>query len=363
MVTRPRLLQAAAIVTVIAIGAAAATASSSVPDFDRFFIDKTMRVDYFHTGSAPTEIISLDRVVSDGPWAGSRTKLIDGTNLGKYLFEVHDAATGTLVYSRGYASIYGEWETTAEASETSRTFHESLRFPWPRSPVRIVLKKRDDHNRFIPFAELAVDPAARAVNPADLPPVGTLWDLLVHGAPQNKVDLVLLGEGYTAAELPTFHDDARRLVDRLFAYEPFKSRRSDFNVRAIDLPGAESGVSRPHGGKYRRNPVSTQYGIFDSERYVLTLNNRALRDVVSAVPYEFVVILVNEKQYGGGGIYNSHSTAAVGSAFADYLFVHEFGHHFAGLGDEYYTSPVAYETGGEEFVEPWEPNITALRDT
>jgi hypothetical protein len=330
--------------------------------FDAHFADKTMRVDYFHTGGMDTEIISLDRIVSDGPWAGSRTQLIDDTNLGKYLFEVHDHESGALMYSRGYASIYGEWETTGEAEITYRTFHESLRFPWPRAPVDILLKKRDEENRFREFARLSVDPADRHVNPADLAPVGAPWVLMEHGPAETKVDLVLLGEGYTDAELPQFHEDARRLVDRLFAYEPFKSRRTDFNVRAIDLPAAESGVSRPHGGKYRRNPVATQYSIFDSERYVLTFDNRAFRDVLSSVPYEFAVILVNEKQYGGGGIYNLQATAAVGSEFADYLFIHEFGHHFAALADEYYTSPVAYETGAIEHIEPWEPNVTALHD-
>ena len=330
--------------------------------FDGHFTDKTMRVDYFHTGGQGTEIVSLDRVVSDGPWAGSVTQLIDDTNLGKYLFEVRDRASGTLLYSRGFASIYGEWETTGEATTMHRTFHESVRFPWPHEPVDVVLMKRDAEHRFVEFARLGVDPADRQVNPADLAPIGTPWVLMEHGPAHQKVDLVLLGEGYAEDELAQFHDDARRLVDRLFAYEPFKSRRDDFNVRAIDLPAAESGISRPHGGKYRRNPVATQYSIFDSERYVLTFDNRTFRDVLSAVPYEFVVILVNEKQYGGGGIYNLQATAAVGSAFADYLFIHEFGHHFANLADEYYTSPVAYETGAVDHVEPWEPNVTALHD-
>jgi hypothetical protein len=330
--------------------------------FDGHFAPKTMRVDYFHTGGMGSEIISVDRVVSDGPWAGSVTQLIDDTNLGSYLFEVYDQSSGALLYSRGFASIYGEWETTGEARETHRTFHESLRFPWPLAPVDIRLKKRDEANAFVQFAALQVDPADRQVNPADLAPAGAAWTIMEHGPASEKVDLVLLGEGYAAAELPQFHEDARRLVDRLFDYEPFKSRRRDFNVRAIDLPAAESGVSRPHGGKYRRNPVATQYSIFDSERYVLTFDNRTFRDVLSAVPYEFVVILVNEKQYGGGGIYHLQATAAVGSEFADYLFIHEFGHHFAALADEYYTSPVAYETGAVEHLEPWEPNVTALHD-
>jgi hypothetical protein len=189
-----------------------------------------------------------------------------------------------------------------------------------------------------------------------------VWTLFEHGPPQEKVDIVILGDGYAAAELPAFHADARRLTEALFSYEPYKSRRQDFNVRAIDLAVMESGVTRPHAGKYRRTILGTQYSIFDSERYVLTYDNRTLRDVLSAAPYEAVVILVNEKQYGGGGIYNAMATAAVGSEFADYLLVHEFGHHFAGLGDEYYTSPVAYETGAEDLVEPWEPNVTALHD-
>jgi hypothetical protein len=346
----------------MAVGLTLAVRVEAQTEFERSFVDKTMRVDYFHTGGMGTEIVSLDRIVSDGPWAGSVTQLVDGTSLGKYRFLVHDAADGRLLYSRGFASIYGEWETTAEARETHRTFHESLRFPWPKAHVRIVLEQRSAANAFEPFAELEVDPADRHVNPADLAPLGDVWTVFEHGPPQQKVDLVVLGEGYTADELPKFHDDVQRLVGRLFEYEPFRSRREDFNVRAIDLPAAESGISRPHGGKYRRNPMATQYSIFDSERYVLTFDNRTFRDVLSAAPYEFAVILVNEKQYGGGGIYNLQATAAVGSEFADYLFIHEFGHHFAALGDEYYTSPVAYETGAVEHVEPWEPNVTALKD-
>lgn len=329
--------------------------------FDAFFRDKTMRVDYFHTGGLGDEIVSLDRVVSDGAWPGSRTRLIDDLKLGAYLFEVRDAGSGRVLYSRGFSSIYGEWETTAEAGELHRTFHESLRFPWPKEPVRVVLKKRRE-GRWAEIATFDIDPSARSVNPADLPAEGRVWTLLENGPPHEKVDIIVLGEGYTAEEMEKFHADAERLVGRLFEEEPFRSRKADFNVRAIDLPAAQSGVSRPHAGRYRRNPVSTRYSIFDSERYVLTYDNRRLRDVLSAAPYDFVAIMVNEKQYGGGGIYNLQSTSAVDSEFSDYVFVHEFGHHFAALADEYYTSDVAYETGEDVHPEPWEPNVTALHD-
>jgi hypothetical protein len=329
--------------------------------FDHF-TDKTMRVDYYHTGGRGQEIIALDRIVSDGPWSGSRTRLVDTTNLGKYLFDVIDRTTNQTIYSRGFASVYGEWETTGEARERSATFHESLRFPWPKSPVQVVLKKRDAENAFQQIWSTTIDPSSRFVNPAEVRPAGRLISVFENGPASDKVDLLVIGEGYTEAQLPKFQADLNRLVGKLFDTEPFKSRKRDFNVRALHVASPQSGVHRPRTRDDRRTLIGTQYNIFDSERYVLTLDNRALRDAASSAPYDFLEILVNEKQYGGGGIYNDQATAAVDTGFAEYVFVHEFGHHFAGLGDEYYTSDVSYVTGAAEHPEPWEPNITALLD-
>jgi hypothetical protein len=176
------------------------------------------------------------------------------------------------------------------------------------------------------------------------------------------VDILLISEGYTVAQMPKFRADAKRLVDALFAVEPFKSRKTDFNVRGLELPSPQPGVNRPHVGSFRRTPISAEYNIFDSERYLLTLDNRAFRDAASSAPYEFIEILANEAQYGGGGIFNDQATTSVDTGFAEYVFVHEFGHHFAALADEYYTSDVAYETGAPQKQEPWEPNVTALAD-
>ena len=343
-------------------GEAEGRSAEAAASFDEHFIDKTMRVDYFHSGGRGTEIVALDRVVSDGPWAGSRTRLVDDLNLGKYLFEVLDRRTNRVIYSRGFASIYGEWETTPESREVHRTFHESLRFPWPRRPVQVVLKVRDAENSFHEIWSTVVDPDSRFVNPADRPPAGEVWSLFTSGPPAEKVDLLILGEGYTEDERGKFRADATRLTEALFEEEPFRSRRDDFNVWGIDLPSAAAGVSRPRAGQFRRTPLSAEYNVFDSERYLLTYDNRALRDAASAAPYEFIEILVNEEQYGGGGIFNFQATAAAGTGFAEYVFIHEFGHHFAGLADEYYTSDVAYETGASYHPEPWEPNVTALHD-
>lgn len=328
-----------------------------------FVFDRTMRVDYFHTGGKGIpETFSLDRILNDGAWAGSRTQLLDRTNLGKYRFEVK-ARGGAVLYSRGYSSIYGEWETTPEVKTGTRTFHESVRFPWPARPVTVTVSKRQPDNSFRAVWSTDIDPASRFVNPAaPSAAAGEVWTVFENGPPAQKVDLLILSEGYTREQMPKFHADVKRLLDALFAEEPFRSRRQDFNVRALDLPSPASGINRPNAGVFRRTPLSAEYNIFDSERYVLTLDNRALRDAASAAPYEFIEILANERTYGGGGVFNDHATAAVDSAFAEYVFVHEFGHHFAALADEYYTSDVAYETGAATKPEPWEPNVTALHD-
>ena len=327
-------------------------------DFDAHFTSQTMRLDYFHSGNAGEEHIAVDRIVSDGPWPGHRKNLIDSIQYGKYLFEVWDGET--LTYSRGYSTIYGEWETTGEANTQWGVFHESLRFPWPKHSVKVVLKKRDASNVFHQIWETTVNPTSRAVTPANLKHARPAWPVYKGGDPKNKVDLLLLGDGYTAGEMEKFHKDAKRMANALFAQEPFKSRKSDFNVWAIDTPSGESGVSRPHAGVFKRSALTAHYSSFDSERYVLSYDNRTLRDIASAAPYEYMVILLNERTYGGGGIYLWQATAAVDSSFSDYLFVHEFGHHFASLADEYYTSSVAYDVSQPITVEPYEPNITAL---
>jgi len=318
---------------------------------------RTMRLDYIHTGSATEEHFALDGLALEGEWPGRLDRSIDDTNLGKYLFEVIDRKTNRLLYSRGFASVYGEWETTPEAKTLMRAFSESVRFPASAGPVQVVVKKRDRENAFREVWSLVVDPASPTVD-RSAPPAFKVWAVMKNGEPRDKVDLLLLGDGYTAAEMDKWHNDARRLTELLFAVSPFKERRSAFNVWAIDTPAEESGVSRPSDGIYRRSPLGASYDAFGSERYVLTFGNKRLREIAAAAPYEFIEIVVNGRTYGGGGIFNLYATVAADNQFAAYLFVHEFAHHFAGLADEYYTSDVAYGPSTER-LEPWEPNVTA----
>jgi hypothetical protein len=318
---------------------------------------RAMRLDYFHTGTATEERFSLDGVVLEGPWPGPSDRRLDDTNFGKYAFEVIDRATNRVLYSRGFASIYGEWETTSEARDTSRGFHESVRFPAPAAPVQVVMKKRDARNAFREVWSVLVDPADPLVDRAPTPSLN-VWAVLKSGEPRDKVDLLLMGDGYTAAQMEKWHADARRLADTLFAVSPFKERKGDFNVWAVDTPSEDGGVSRASDGVWKRSALGAQYDAFGSERYVLTFDNTRLRRAASAAPYEFIEVVVNDRKYGGGGIHNLYATVAADNAFTPYVFVHEFGHHFAGLADEYYTSAVAYEAPAER-SEPWEANVTA----
>ncbi len=322
---------------------------------------KTMRLDYFHSGNAVKEYFAIDQIVNDGIWPGSLTVMIDDLNLGPYCFELRDITSGNLLFSRGFGSIFGEWQTTPEAETQWGTFHESLRFPWPQIPVRVVIKKRDAVNNFQEIWTTDIDPKSRLVNSAPLAKTHKTDIIYENGHHNQKVDLVILGDGYAANEMEKFRNDAKRLTDVLLSTEPFKSRAGDFNIRAVETPSELSGVFKPHPGEFRRTPLSVQYGIFGSERYALTYDNRKVRDIASAVPYDFMVILINERTYGGGGIYNLYTTVSADNKFADYIMVHEMGHHMGALADEYYTSAVAFEIQ-ETPVEPWEPNVTTRTD-
>jgi IgA Peptidase M64/Peptidase M64 N-terminus len=332
---------------VLVIGVLAAAAAPS-----------TMRLDYFHTGSATEERFAPDGLVIEGPWPGNPRRPLDELNLGKYFFEVTDRRTNRVVYSRGFASLFGEWETTAEAKDVHRAFHESVRFPEPASPVQVAVKKRGRDGAFREVWSVLVDPKDPAIDRTRPSSGAGVWAVEENGDARDKVDLLLLGDGYTAAEMEKWHRDAKRMAEMLFAVAPFKERRKDFNVWAADTPSDESGVARPSDGIHRRSALRAGYDAFGSERYVLAFDNKRMREAAAAAPYEFVEIVVNDRKYGGGGIFGLYATVAADSVWAPYLFVHEFGHHFAGLADEYYTSDVAYESVPER-PEPWEANATA----
>ncbi len=347
---------------IVCLGLALTPLPAFAGAFDEWSTGRTLRVDYVHTGTATEEHFALERMRIEGEWPGSRTQTIDTTNRGKYMVELVDLATHRTFYTRGFASIYGEWETTGEARRGFwRAIAEAVRVPEPKAPAQLRVRKRQADQSFREVWSLTIDPASRFVDRSPAP--DTEWIALVDNGPAAvKNDIAILGDGYTAGQRDKFLEDARKATDALFKYDPFRARKTDFNVRAVWTPATHQGISRPRAGVFRESPLGARYNSFDSERYVLSLDDRAWRDAAAAVPYDFVLILVNERKYGGGGIFGLYSTAAADSGFAEYLVIHEFGHHFAGLGDEYYTSPVAYEEFSARRTEPWEPNVTALLD-
>lgn len=335
--------------------------AAAPPPFEEVFTGRTLRFDYYHSGIAGEEHISLHRLRLEGAWPGRRSELDQGTGFGKYRFEVFEPEGGRLLYSHGFSSIYGEWETTGEARRGFwRSLHESQRFPETKMAVELVLAKRQADDTFAEIYRLPIDPQSRFVDRSPIPRQGELWPVFESGDPSEKVDLLVLGDGYTTGELPQYRQHVRHVVDSLFAFAPFSKRRDDFNVWAIDVASEHSGISRPRADSWNRTPLGLSYNAFDSERYMLTFENERLREIAALAPYDALILIANSDKYGGGGIYNLYSTAAAKSGQLPYLIVHEFGHAFAGLGDEYYTSQVSYEEFNAAGSEPWEPNITAL---
>jgi hypothetical protein len=355
-------LSIALLVVLVPLGALAAPAPGD-PDFDVFFRDETLRVDYYHTGNAQDEFAALDQVWRQGTWAGSRRHLIDRLGVGSYEARAYDAVTGALLFSRGFDSYFGEYRTTDEAGRgVRRTYHESVLMPLPKAKIRFTLEARGREGARHELLAVEIDPDAWSVRRDPLPAGVTLVEAARHGDPHTMVDIAILAEGYTAAQEGKFRADLARFTRALLGHEPYASLADRFNVWGVFQPSQESGCDEPSRGIFRHTALGTTYDSLGSERYLLTEDNRAMRDIAAHAPYDVLYIMVNQERYGGGGIYNLFCTFVSDNQWSDYIFLHEFGHAFAGLADEYYTSSTAYNDFYPRGVEPVEANITALLD-
>ncbi|MGD9253651.1 MAG: M64 family metallopeptidase [Holophagae bacterium] len=329
--------------------------------FDADFVDATLRIDYFHTGDADREMLALDRLYRQGAWAGSRTHRADRFRYGGYQVEVRDAAAGTVLYSRGFDSYFGEYRTTGPAADgVLKTYHETVLVPFPKRAVQVTFTARRRNGTVETIGEFSIDPQATEI--AGEPPAADAIVVETHigGPPHLAADFVFVGEGYTSSETERFKADLAAATERLLRHEPFAANRKNISVRGVLVPSHDSGSDEPTRGLYRDTAVGTTFNSLGSERYLLTEDNRRLRDIAANVPYDSIVIMVNHERYGGGGIYNLFCTFTAGSEWAEYLLLHELGHSFAGLADEYYSSDVAYNDFYPKGVEPVEPNISAL---
>ena len=331
------------------------------PDFNTYFQDKTLRVDYFHVGDSKGEEITLDRLILGGPWAGSTKNLLDPFDNGHYFIKVFDAAGSTLLYSRGFDAYFGEYRTTDDALKgIKRTYLESALIPFPKAKVLFTIEVRNRENKLQPLFKQEIDPADLAIRKEAAPKDVKVFDLLTSGDPHVKVDLAILAEGYAAGEEAKVQKDFQRFFKIFFNQEPYKSLKDKFNVRGVWRVSEDSGISEPDRGIFKRTAVGCTFYSLGSERYVLTEENRAVRDIAGCVPYDVVMIMLNTPRYGGGGIYNLYTTFSADNQWHEYVFLHEFGHGFGGLADEYYSSSTGYNDFYPAGIEPVEPNITAL---
>ncbi|MEP2024140.1 MAG: M64 family metallopeptidase [Reichenbachiella sp.] len=329
--------------------------------FEKYFTDQTLRIDYFHTGDANTETVEVDALYTYGSWAGSLVNLVDPLNYGAYYHKIYDEASGELIYSKGFDSYFKEYQTSTPAIDgVAKQFHESAIIPHPQAKIIFALDKRDKNGKLNEVYRTTIDPTQSVAGAKDAEI--NVFASLDNGDPHVKADILIVGEGYAADDNQKFQDDLKRFTEVFFKAEPCKSYKDRFNIRGVLKASEDSGVDEPRAGIDKNTAVSATFNSMGSERYLLTEDNKALRDIAGHAPYDALYIMVNHSRYGGGGIYNFYCTYTSDNIFSEYLMVHEFGHSFFGLADEYYTSSSAYNDFYPQGYEPAEPNITALLD-
>lgn len=333
------------------------------PLFSDYFFDKALRLDLFLSGDAKAQSVTVDRILEESIWPESRTHLLDPFNNGRYGVKIYDVASNRLIYSRGFDTMLGEYRTTAPAiAGTNRVFRRSVRVPFPKHAVFAVIEARDKQNLPQEIFRTQVDPADYHIIKESATAADSVFETLSNGDPHEKVDMAFLAEGYTSEDLDKFKSDVDRYAGLLFAVEPYKSLRREFNIRAVFRPSAERGTDEPRQGAFKKTALNASFNAFELDRYMLCEEGHRIREMAAQVPYDAIVILVNSKRYGGGGIYNDYCITTVDNERSPGVFIHEFGHSFGGLADEYYTSEVSYNDFYPKGVEPLEPNITALLD-
>ncbi len=328
--------------------------------FDTHFEDATLRIDYYRSGDAEAESVTFDRALRQGIWAGPKTQLLDPFFYGRSVVRVFDPDTGEELFSKGFDSYFGEYRTTTPAHQgQSRTYPESVLLPFPKFPISVTIEVRGRETA--PLARWTVDPEDIGIA-SEKAASALVFNHHVPAQPQNCLDIAFLGEGYTSLDVGVFKEDFELFADLMLDHEPYRSMKESICIRGVVAPSAEAGCDEPTRGHWKRTALGASFNALGSERYLLTEDNRALRDIAANVPYDTLIVMINHGRYGGGGIYNLFCTFTTRNRWSPYLVLHEFGHSFAGLADEYYTSSVAYEDLHPPDSEPVAPNVTALLD-
>lgn len=343
--------------SILTIVLALTSLTAGAQAFDDYFTDQTLRLDYTFSGNAARQDIYVDKLNVSPRWYGKRKRLAELPVEGNGQIIVRDHRTGLAIYRNSFSTLFQEWLSYDEAKTEKKSFENVFLVPMPKDTVDITIDLRNNRRKIMATLTHTVVPT----------------DILIHHIGERNrtphltlqqaadttrcIHIAYVAEGYQEQEMQTFVDDAKTAMEALFAHEPFKSMRNRFNIVAVMSPSKDSGTSEPGKGEWRQTALGSHFNTFYSDRYLTTLNLKALHDWLAGIPYEHIIVLVNTEKYGGGGILNSYNLSMAHHRMFKPVVVHEFGHSFAGLADEY-----AYEQEAIPMypadVEPWEPNIT-----
>ncbi len=340
----------------------AANPADTAVNFDTWFRNATLRVDYLLAGDAGSETAFFVQMKEEPNWGGPHRNLTNKFGYGTYRYSLYDSASNKLLFSRGYSSLYQEWKGTAEAKKFKKAYPMTAVMPFPKNTVRFVIEKRAfATDKFEPLFERIISPMDYFIVKESVHPY-KFTRITDNGDPANHVDIAFLAEGYTTLDMDKFRADAKRMADYFMTVEPYASMAKYLNFYAVESPSDEAGVTIPGKDIYVNTNIHSSFYTFDMDRYLTTSDTRAMYDIAACVPYDVIFVLVNSKRYGGGGFYNHYGQSTVDHQLSEIVAIHEFGHEFAGLADEYYTSEITYSDYYNLKFEPWEPNITTNVD-
>lgn len=330
-------------------------------NYNDFFTEKACRIDFQFCGNNTETKAYLEKIKQEPYWGGRRLHLSDDINLGQYRVMVYDSLSNQLIYTSGFSTLYFEWQATPEAKKVNKSFEQSVQFPYPKNAVKVAIEKRTDFDKWSSLLQFGFSPDDKLiVRNSNIQ--AQVKEILKTNDSFKAIDIAVIAEGYTAKQKDKFFKDAEKLAESMFTHEPFSSYKNRINVYAIAAVSDESGISMPHKDNWKNTAVGSHYYTFYEPRYLTSPNVYKIRDYAALVPYDAIYILANTPEYGGGGIYNFYALASADSKRAQTeVIVHEFGHSFAGLADEYFRENADVLDGMYNLKEePWEPNITNL---
>ncbi|MDD4967938.1 MAG: M64 family metallopeptidase [Paludibacter sp.] len=335
-------------------------ASLHAQQYNDFFLDKACRVDFHLCGNAQQTSVFLDNIKLEPFWGGRHAHLSKDLNLGDYRFRVLDSLSSQQIYCDGFSALYREWQSTPEASITSKSFEQTIQFPFPKKAITLIIEKRIDLDNWSELFRYKLSPTDKLIqrtNPTAFP-----VKIITKTVSSDKaIDIAVIAEGYSAKEQKKFYRDAQRLAENLLTHEPFTKYRSRINIYAVAARSVDSGISLSKDSTWKNTSAGSHFYTFYEPRYLTTTNVFKVRDLAALVPYDAIYVLANTSTYGGGGIYNNYALTAADNNLVTQVTVHEFGHSFAGLADEYFHDKQdALDAMYDIKKEPWEPNITSL---